>query len=277
MKMSKKLISAAAFVVAALGLAAMPASAFQSVQIATITAGTTTGGAKLAQFKYSLADASNPTISRSSVTWSNVSPLSTTWKIADTLIIINSSVTDTNGGVRIYTDNTATDASPKFVDPTPGDPINPDSSASGLLRGTSGVTSEHLLMAWSIKNSTKVVEGTNVATGIGATDPASGSPSGANNKLQWLFVTDKSNWANGIDFNGDGNTSSVGDQTPLPNGATFVNMIYYNGIHAGQDDTAIDPLADGQNAYVYLQANFTGAVTQQAYQTTTLRIEAYIQ
>lgn len=273
----KTRIAVLALIAAALGVA-VPSWAFQSSGVSTVTAGAFVGGQKMAAFTLAIRDAADPFgANRSSITWSNVSA-GNSWTIADQLIVLNSTVTDDNGGIQIYTDNTAADASPQFVDPDPtNDPTNKDASAAGLLRGTSGTTSTlPLPMAWSIKSSTKIVEGGVESTGIGATDPNTGSTAGINNKFQWLFVTDASNTA-GIDFNGDGDVADSGDSSPFVDGGIFASMVRAGGIHVQQNPASIEGLADGENAYVYMQANFTGASAQQAYQTTALRIEAFIE
>src|SRR5688572_25375879 len=126
---------------ALVGLTA-PSWAFQSVKITTVTAGARTGGALIADYTMNIRDVGNPFgANQSSITWSGVNVPNTQWKIADRLILLNSTVTAGGGGVQIYTDNTAADASPRFIDPTPGDKTNADSIASGLVRGTAGTTS----------------------------------------------------------------------------------------------------------------------------------------
>ena len=266
-------------IAAAMFAASAPSWAFQSVGISTVTAGMHTNGSKVARFTLSIRDTSNPFgTSRSSITWSGVDPLSTGWKIADQLVVMNSTVTDVGGGIQIYTDNTAADATPKFVDPTPAISSNTDSAAAGLLEGLSGTTSKVLPMAWSIKGSTKVVEGGTSATGIGATDPNTGATTGSNNKYQWLFVTDKYNTL-GIDFDGNGVIDpNTGDAAPFVNGAPFIVMRNSVGVHNTQDPNDFGGgVGQGKDAYVYFQANFATAAAQQNYQTTTLRFEAFLQ
>jgi hypothetical protein len=262
-------------VAAAIG-ATTPSWAFTSVQKATVTAGTFVGGVKVARFTLSIHDAVNPfSAARSSVTWSGVTA-GDGWKLADRLLVINSTVTDSNGGIQIYTENTAADASPKFADPTPAVTTNPDSAAAGLLEGTSGTTSNVLPLAWTIKSSTRVVEGGTDLTGVGATDPNNGATAGFNNKYQWLYVTDRYN-VNGIDFNQNGNVTDPTDSAPFVDGAIYQSMVRLTGLHVQQDPTSIEVRPDGTDAFVYFQANFANALPQTAYQTTALRVEAFIQ
>src|SRR5439155_3431456 len=132
------------------------------------------------------------------------------------LLVLNSTVTASGGGVQIYTDNTASDAVPKFVDPTPADKTNNDSMAAGLVKGVSGTSSDTPLpMAWSIKDSS--------STGVQAADPNNGPTSGPGNKFQWLFMKDK---YNNQDVPGLNSTAFV-------NGQPFITMINVSGIHYG--------------------------------------------
>lgn len=278
--MKKMKIAVLALFAAATG-ATVQSWAFTSQGISTVTAGTFVGGAKVARFSLNIKNTANPFgANRSSVTWSSVAA-GDGWKIADQLLVIRSTVTDSNGGVQIYTDNTASDAVPQFLDPTPGPTpsnlTNPDSAAGGLLRGNAaGTTSEVLPMAWSIKSTTRTVESGDANTGIGATDPNNGADTGLNNRHQWLFIADKSNTA-GIDYNQDGDVIDAGDAAPFVNGDVFLSMVRVGGIHVQQNPASIELRADGLASYVYLQANFAAASAQQAYQTTTLRVEAFIQ
>jgi hypothetical protein len=212
---------------------------------------------------------------RSSITWSGLTP-GYGWKIADRLLVLNSTVTDTNGGIQIYTENTASDASPKFVLPLPADPINPVNNAAGLLQGISGNTSTTLSMAWSIKASTKEVEVNDPVNGIGAQNPNNPTGSGYNNPFQWLFITDSVN-TSGIDYNGNGTVTDPGDQAPFVNGAAYISPVRVGGGLEVLQDGTIQAETNGSNSYLYLQANFGNAAAQTAYQTTTLRVEAYIQ
>lgn len=277
--MSKR-IAVFSFVAAALAIAT-PSWAFQSTKIATMTASVTTGGAKLATFSHSIRSVTNPFgTNATAITWSGVDPLSTQWKIADQLVVINSTVTDANGGVKIYTDNTAADAVPRFVDPTPTNDNDPDSRAAGLLLGSAGTTSAAPLpMAWSIKASTKVVNGANENTGIRPREPNDSvipDLTGSDNPYQWLYMTDKSNW-DGIDNNDDGDFEDADESEPLALDAPYVKMLNHVGIHFTGEDTTFGGHPDGSNAFVYFQANFLGAQVQQAYQTTALRIESFIE
>ncbi len=272
--MRKHGIAAVALAAIVVALAS-PAMAFQSVSITTVTAKVTTGGQKVAQFTLAIRDVTAPFgASTDTIRWSGVDPLTTVWKRADQLLVINSTVTDQNGGIKIYTDNTAADAVPRFVDPTPGNATNPDSSAGGLLEADTSTTSVSKPLAWSIKAATNTI-------------PAAANPNDNGNGLcgfptdsnafQWLFATDKFNWASGIDFDQDGDVLNCGDALPQALDAKYPTMIKHSGIHFGQADNEFGALGPGKNAFVYFQANFVGTKVQTPYKTSTLRIEAYIE
>lgn len=247
--------------------------AFQSLGVSTITASAVTGGDRVADFSLVIRNVNDPFgANQPGLSWSNITPPSTQWKRSDQLIVINATVTDSGGGIKIYTDNTAGDAIPRFVDPSPSDSDDPDSLAAGLLKGETGTTSSTPLpMAWSIKAATGTLPT--------ATEPNLNglcSRPTDTNAFQWLYVTDKSNW-DGIDTNNDGIYADCVDTKPLALDADFPKLFNRVGIHYGQSDTEFGAHPMGASAYIYFQANFSGAEVQQPYQTTTLRIEAFIE
>jgi hypothetical protein len=277
----KKYIAGMLVAAAALVASVAPSWAFQSVSITTITAQTTTGGTRTAAFTLVIRNVGTPlTGSVGTVNWTGVDPLSTTWKIADQLLVINSTVTDAGGGIKIYTDNNHAAANPRFIPPTAVSTA-PTSVAAGLVKvpAVGTTTSEAPLpMAWSIKTASKTVESGTVDTGIGAADPQTGPETATrDNRFQWLNMTDKLNWASGTDYNGDGDTTDPGDSGVKALDDPFLVMINKIGIHFGQAPTEFGAHPDGQNSFVYLEANFATADVQQAYRTNTLRVEAFIQ
>lgn len=285
--MKKQVRAVLVLIAAAIGMTTPSWAVFQSVGITTVTAQVTTTGTKSAAFNVRVRNVSSPLGADLGLTvnWTGIDPLAlgaNKWRIADQLLVVNSSVTDSNGGIKIYTDNTAADANPKFVDPTPGVPgtpnrINQDSLAAGLLKGASGTTSvKPLAMAWSVKTSSKIVELNDVNRGIGAVDPNVAPVAGYNSSVQWFNMTDVYNWDDGVDFNGDGDSNDVGDATPQALDALFVSMIRIDGAHV-QKVGVFDPLTASKNAFVYLEADFTNAAALQTYKTSTLRVEGYIQ
>lgn len=277
----KKQIAVMLFAVSATLISAAPTWAFVPTKITTVTATVTTGGTKVADYTLAIRNIGNPFgANQAALTWSGVNPLSTSWKVADRLLVINSTVTDNNGGIKIYTHNTHASALPQFVDPSPGDADDPDSRAGGLLKGTSGTTSATPLpVAWSIKTSSKVVGGLGETTGIRPREPNDSSIpnlTGSDNPYQWLYMTDLSNW-DGIDNNNDGDYTDANETGPLAVDAAFPKMINSVGIHFGQADGEFGATPDGTNTFVYFQANFTGADVLQAYQTSMILVEAFIE
>jgi len=264
----KKYLAGMLIAAAAIVASAAPSWAFQSVQEAQARATATTGGTNQAAFtidNFRLVS-NNTNVSTFTWTFPSVDPLSASWTRANEYMVIRATVTDVGGGVKIYTDNTRGDATPKFVPPT-NVSTAPTSFAAGLLKGTSGTTSAAPLpMAWSIKTST-------TAAPVAA-NPQAGLADA--NSFQWLNVTDFSNWASGIDYNGNGTTNDPGDAAPLALNAKFPTMINNVGVHFGQADTEFGAYPDGATSYVYMEANFAGADVQQAYQTSKVIIEAYI-
>ncbi len=277
MKMKKRLIQTVLATVV-FGVMAAPSWAFQSVKITTITAVAQVGGQRVADFNLAIRNTNAPFgANLSSVTWSAINPPSTQWKMSDTLLVINSTVTDAAGGIKIYTDNTHPSAIPRFTDPTTN-AFNIDSLASGLLNASAATTSAPgLSLAWTIKTSTRIVEGGTDLTGVGAADPNTGPGTAVfNNRFQWLFNTDKYNWALGVDRNGNGTLDPADDQ-PQALDAPYVTMINLVGIHFGQANNEFGAHPDGSNSFVYLQADFRNALVQTLYGTSALRVEAYIQ
>lgn len=250
-------------IVAAAFTASAPAWAFKSVARSTVTAQVTTGGAKIANVSVKIRNTSAPFgADQAAINWTGVSvPYAPGWKVADQFLLLVATVTDVNGGVQIYTRNMDNDALPKFVDPTPGDTSNADSNPAGLLMGTVGTTSSVLPMAWSIKTASATI-----GADLVAADPNSGPETGAGNRYQWLFMSDK-------------NTPAIPstNTTAFSNGAEFVTAINGTGVHSAQGPAGFFAHPNGANSFVYLQASFSQAAAQQSYRTTTLTVESFIE
>lgn len=264
----KKYLAGMLAAAAALVVSTTPASAFQSTQIEVIGATVTTAGAKQAAFTLAVRTVAAPNgpNTANEITFPAVDPLVASWTLADRLVVINSTVTDVGGGIKLYTNNTDAGAAPRFIAPVLGDADNPANVAAGLVRNDGGAptSAPTLPMAWSIKATP-------------ATPNAADPTAGGVDSFQWLFVTDASNWAAGTDFDGDGDTNDPGDSTPLALDAPFTQIINNTGIHFGQADNEFGAHPNGQNAYVYFQANFATAEVQQSYATSELTVEAFIQ
>jgi hypothetical protein len=264
----KRLLALLSVVIATISIGVPAAQAFTSVKVGVVTASATVGGTPIADFTLTLRDVTTPISgpTRTQLNWSGVTASATGWKIADQLIVLNSTVTDRSGGVQIYTDNKSgagTPADPQFVDPSPADATNSDSNGAGLIYADpSGKTAEVLPMAWSVQGSTKVV-----GTSLLPVDPNAPAATGPASPAQWLYMSDKGTTANIPSTN----TSA------FANGADFVTMINALGIHAAQGPTGFFSFPDGQNSYVYLQTNFAGASASSTYLTKKLTVEAFTQ
>lgn len=241
-------------------LSGLPAGAFTSTQVIDplITAVANTVGTRTASFDAELRLASNPEGSATQpfLSWVNIQPASG-WQKPQEVIRITWDVTDTNGGVQIYSNNTLATAVPQFVDPTPGETSNPDSNPAGLLLGTSGQSSDTLPVAWSIKG--------DVGQEPDTADP---NDTGDPNSFQWLFLQDKETpsitW-------GPGDTTDA-----FTDGAPYSTIIKLNSIHFGQADGEFGVDSD-KLAYVYFQANFDTAGAQAQYKSNTFTLEAFIE
>ena len=139
-------------------LSASSALAFQSKQISAVTAQATTGGTLSASFTLTLHPTASTATTAANINWTGALPGSS-WKIADQMMKLVWNVTDVNGGIQIYSDNTNANAVPQFVDPTPLDHTNGDSNPAGLLLvpATGNASSVSLPVAWSIKTDTATV------------------------------------------------------------------------------------------------------------------------
>lgn len=266
------------------GFSAHSQAAFTTRGTQVRTAKVLTGGTAAVSFTLQIRTVGNTAVSASSVTWSGVTAGATNWKIADHVLWVNSALTTLNSGIQIYTENrrtTAPVAFPRHVPPTSVSTA-PTSNSAGLLfnDGSGTTTMAPLPVAWSIKDSTKVVELADLNRGIGATDPGTGSTSGYNNKYQWLYFKDKANTA-GTDYNGDGDALDAGDGAPYVDGQPYITILQQPaasdpavGMHYGQADTEFAGSPSGIH-WVYLQANFLNALPAQNYQTNKLTVEAF--
>lgn len=263
--------------------------------LATFTARATTTGTRTASFTAALRSTTDPdgATGPTQIGWSTIN-LDTTqgWQMSNTLIRFTFLVNDRLGGIQIYTNNTLATAAPRFSDPTPGDitqpvtsqayknAINPDSNPAGMLLGTTGLSSDRMDMAWSVKGVPRTP-----GTQIAAMDPNKGPEvdAGQGTRFQWLYLLDKATPP--IDRNGDedvndtvlppGGDPDLVDTVAFVNGNDFSKVIKWNSIHFGQGPLNYGVDAD-KRAYIYFQANFNQAAPGDTFQTSTLTLEAFI-
>ncbi len=172
--------------------------------------------------------------------WTGVT-LPTGWKNSDHYVQLDSTITASNGGIRIVTDNRGAGASPTQTGST--------TTVAGLVDNTD--TTKTLPVAWTVKDSL-----------VGPTGPASAKPyeatdgAGQANQFQWLYMTDA--------FDGS-----------LAPGAPYRTVVNVAGIHFGGGDTEFGGAVSPN--FVYVEANFATAVTPRTYSTNKLIVEAFTQ
>lgn len=139
------------------------AQQFQSMGISTITAeATVTGGEVVMSIEVRRRD--NNTVV-SSITWSVAA--GTGWTLAEQYILLHSTLTQSGGGIRIYTDNNASDANPRY-----GGTFD-TSNGAGLI--STFTNTAVIPIAWLIKDNSG--------------DPTTGDP---NSIASWFYFKDKS-------------------------------------------------------------------------------------
>jgi len=205
---------------------------FQSQRISTFTAAATVTGGQLAM-SVEIRNRSNNVVV-SSLTWSV--PVGSTWTLANQYILLHSTLTVSGGGIRIYTDNAATDANPRF-----GGSFG-ENNGAGLIDTTTNTIV--LPLAWLIRDERG--------------DPTTGDP---NYNPSWFYFKDRSQT----------NFWTTTDTTDARDYSTVAKAGY--GIHyaQGPDNYGSTPSPD----YIYIESNFTNALGGRTYRTTTLRIELF--
>lgn len=138
-------------------------AAFQSMGISTITAEANVTGGEVAM-SIEVRRRDNNTVV-SSITWSAAA--GTGWTLAEQYILLHSTLTQSGGGIRIYTDNAASDANPQYGG-TFGE-IN----GAGLI--STSTNTAVIPIAWLIKDNSG--------------DPTTGDP---NSNPIWFYFKDKS-------------------------------------------------------------------------------------
>lgn len=167
-------------------------------------------------------------------------PVAGDWAVANEYIQLTIDMNEMAWGVQVYTDNTASDASPRFVGPSNANP-------AGLVDTTD--RSKTLPLAWSIRGTTDTV--------VNALDPSDAA------NWSWSYLKDRLTPAI------PPSTTAWVDGDPY---ATVRNQI---GIHWNADPRV--PFgADHTPDYVYFQARYREAVTPRSYQTNKLVVELFV-
>ena len=222
-----------------------------TASISITTGGTVTFSALLKN----ISDGSAAT----SITWSGVSVGSTKWKQSDVYLELHTTTTLVGSALQIYTDNTAADASPKYLgQPSQRDPSGLVGSSTTVYVPTLSSTS--LSMCWRVQPSTtQAAQTINQGTAgfpyrLWETTGGSGFPC-------YIWMKDKAT----VNITGSNTTNFVnGDDYDI-----VVDSV------RGIQQAEYTWLAATSPCYIYFGANFTSAVSPAKYSTTTLRLEAF--
>ena len=179
------------------------------------------------------------------ITWSGVT-LPTRWKVADHYIQISAQITSVGGGIQTYTDNMATDASPKFT----GDKTV--TTPSGLIDTVD--STRKLTTAWSVRSSLTPI----TVNPANPDDKTVGSEG-----VLWLIHEDASQVA-----------IAATNSAAFVNADPFIEVQTSDGIHFAQGPTQFGPPAAATSNY-YLEADFGNAVTPRTYRTSKLVLESF--
>jgi len=251
MNIRKQVVSLA--VLACAALIPVKGFAFTSVTRSTQTALATFTGAGSASLVVSLN-------SGSQITWASPTAGSG-WTDSSNYLIVQSTVTAFGGGDQIYTDNVASDASPKWTGT-----VIPTTSTGTAANNPTGLvcssnTATTLPLAFSATPSTW--------TATGAVEPNL-CTSGNATACQWNYMS-------------DANTPNIPTTSTsgFYNGAYFVEL-YQAGAGLHYDSGAAGFFANNTpGAFnVFLEANFSNALTSTGgitYKTSTLRLESFTQ
>jgi len=176
---------------------------------------------------------------------------STSWYRADSYMLLSTTMTASGGAVRIYTDNLAADASPKYgfgVQPSTNSPNDPE----GLVASSSNTKT--LAMCWRVSAST-ITPAINQG-GSGALTPGTLWDTATGNQFPcYLWMMDKGTY--------NFYTGAASDYSIIRDSG---RGIQYSEAGWG---------ATQSNVFVYFGANFATATTPNTYRTQTLRLESF--
>ncbi len=169
MKKIGKIIFISIILSLVIGIGFVSAQQFQSIRISTITAQANVTGGQLAMFVEIRRRDNNNTASN--ISWTV--PAGSGWTLADQYILLHSTLTQ-SGGIRIYTDNNAADANPRY-----GGSFG-ENNGAGLISTSSNTA--FLPMAWLIQDN--------------VSNPQTGDPQ---TSYSWFYFKDRSQtnfWSN---------------------------------------------------------------------------------
>lgn len=228
-------------------LAALSASsfAFTTRGTNTVTAGTVLSSAGSVSVSIQLKN----TLDNSTTGWiwwnpASVTVGSTQWLAANAYVVIHSTITDSTGGIQIYTDNRNASANPRYVGVTGTDPAG----LVGYSASDATASSTTLSMCWRIVDqSTTTLTIRQTGDTLYSNELGSAYPC-----FLWMKDVGTSGFVNGEDYI----TMKESARGLQHAESTF-------GVGCASPD------------YLYFGANFTSAVTPRTYKTNRLIIEAY--
>jgi hypothetical protein len=257
------MLASAAVVIAAAAIS--HAQTFTSIGKNYVIASVTTGGSKQVSI-VSVALQGNA----AQLSWTGAT-VGSGWLVANQYIQLVTNITETGGGVQIYTDNE--NSTPAFS-PTAVSSNTP--SPAGLVNNSN--TTQSLPTAWTASTFT--------LTSVTPVDPTANSGSSYN----WFLHEDKSQVANVLNAaqftDGDPYiTVYAAPNTTLTSGTTLdkngnpvagaATTVYGGGVHYAQAPTSFGNFNTNATTYIYTEANFASALAQTTYSTNKLILEAY--
>jgi len=223
------------------GLKEYAFATFGSVSKSTVTASVSFSGAGVVSVSIDLRNLDNSTTGLMTWNTSSITPGSTLWQSATAYILLHSTITAATGGIQIYTDNKAGDASPAYTGT--GNP-------AGLV-AVEATTVAPLSMCWRVVDvSTTALTIVQTGDTLYASEIGSGYPC-----FFWMK---------------DAQTTGA---SAFVNGEDYVTIKESaRGMHHAESTWATGVVSPD---YIYIGANFASVVTPRTYKTSTLRIEAF--
>ncbi len=225
-----------------LSVAATSAFAFTSVTKSTKTAKVQFTGAGAFTWSVEVKNVSDNLVG-TDITWntSTVTPGVTKWATAQQYAHIKSSMTASNYGLQVYTDNTNASSAFRY---TGGQTQN----LGGLVaQGAANSAANPLPMGWSVMRSTQ-------------------SASYVVNPTSPTFA--------GLYFKDRGNSTASDGNTPFADGEDYITVLNKSGLKYGGNANERGGSPSG-DFYMYIGADFSAAMTPMTYGTDTLTFEAY--
>jgi hypothetical protein len=270
MKLIKKYMTGLAAAGFAMAIAVPAHALFASHGTQTVTASAGVGGTPTIAINSIavLNRSNNAAAAGNEIVWTNAAPTpGAGFLVADQYIQIVTDINTTDGGVQIYTNNTAATGASKFT----GLVGTYTATPAGLVDNSDGT--QKLPTAW--RASTFTIAGITPSIPTNTSDP---------NSYLWFYHEDKVQMAvpslNASAFgNGDPFiTVYASPGTPLysqANSTTYTTTAVNSGLHFAQGPTQFGGFDSTATTDIYTEADFTGALAGTTYSTTELILEAF--